>query len=101
MVLVRTTLGSEAAARALARRLVEAGKACCVHVSGIESFYRWEGRTEEAAEWLVEARAPAPLVDALRDAMLADHPYGTPLVEVVGETTVPPAYAAWAERVTR
>ena len=96
MALVRTTLGTRDAADALARHLVNAGLAACVHVQEIRSVYRWEGKVEEQAEWLVEARALETRVVAVREAMLADHPYKLPLIETLTATGVSKEYIDWA-----
>ena len=98
MALVRTTVGSRDAADTLARLLVNAGLAACVHVQELRSVYRWQGKLEEADEWLVEARALESRVVAVREAMLADHPYQVPLVEVVTSTGIPKEYLEWARQ---
>lgn len=96
MAVVRTTVGSPDAAQTLARRLVEGGLAACVHVQEVRSLYRWKGELQDEPEWLVEARALASRVGAVREAILQGHPYEVPLVEVLAVTGVPPAYLDWA-----
>lgn len=96
MALVRTTVESEDQAKGLARRLIDEGAAACVHVHPIRSWYRWEGKMEEAGEWLVEARVPQERTEDAWDQMLQGHPYDLPLVEVVEEVKVTAKYAAWA-----
>lgn len=96
MALVRTTLPSRAAADALAQQLVNSGLAACVHVQAVRSTYRWKDAVEEAEEWLVEARALESRAVAVREAMLADHPYEVPLVEALTVTGIPDAYLKWA-----
>jgi periplasmic divalent cation tolerance protein len=96
MALVRTALPTRAAADALAHLLVNSGVAACVHVQAVRSTYRWQGKVEDAEEWLVEARALESRVVAVREAMLADHPYEVPLVEALTVTGIPEAYLGWA-----
>jgi periplasmic divalent cation tolerance protein len=96
MALVRTTVGSREAADALARHLVNAGLAACVHVQEVRSVYRWQGKVEEQPEWLVEARALDSRAVAVREAMLADHPYRLPLVEMLTATGISKEYLDWA-----
>ena len=96
MSLVRTTVGSRDVADALARQLVNGGLAACVHLQEIRSVYRWNGKLEEQAEWLVEARALDSRAEAVREAMLADHPYDVPLVETLVATGIPKAYLDWS-----
>lgn len=96
MALVRTTVGQRDDADDLARRLVTSGLAACVHVQEVRSTYKWEGRLEQQLEWLVEARALESRADAVREAMLAGHPYEVPLVESLTATGIPEPYLAWA-----
>jgi periplasmic divalent cation tolerance protein len=96
MALVRTTVDKRDAADNLARHLVNAGLAACVHVQEVRSTYKWNGALEEQAEWLVEARALESRAVAVREAMLADHPYEVPFVETMTVTGIPKAYVDWA-----
>ncbi|HUR26194.1 MAG TPA: divalent-cation tolerance protein CutA [Candidatus Thermoplasmatota archaeon] len=98
MVLVRTTLGTRDAADALARHLVNAGLAACVHVQEVRSVYRWQGKVEEQREWLVEARALESRAVAVREAMLVDHPYELPVVETLTVTGISKEYRDWARQ---
>lgn len=96
MALVRTTVGTRDAADTLARLLVNAGLAACCHVHEVRSTYRWKGKVAEEPEWLVEARALESRAVAVREAMLADHPYELPLVETVTVTGIAKEYLDWA-----
>jgi periplasmic divalent cation tolerance protein len=96
MALVRTTVGSRSHANDLARQLVNGGLAACVHVQEVRSIYKWDGKLEEQQEWLVEARALESRAVAVREAMLADHPYDVPLVETLTSTGIPKEYLDWA-----
>lgn len=98
MVLVRTTVATEAQARALADAVVDEGLAACVHLVPIRSTYEWKGRREEGEEWLVEARATPRLARRLAARLAQDHPYELPLVETL-KSTVNGAYGAWARKV--
>lgn len=94
--LVLTTLGADADARALAHALVEARVAACVNiVAGIHSVYRWQGRVDDDAEQLLIIKTTAERVDALREALLARHPYEVPEIVVIPIAGMSEAYAAW------
>ena len=96
MALVRSTFPDGPQARHVARSLIEAGHAACVHVSRVHSTYRWKGKLEDASEMLLEARTTTDRADGVRKLLLAGHPYENPLVEVIEVRGVPDAYAAWA-----
>ena len=94
-VLVRTTVGSRPEAERLARRLVVARLAACVHVGEVASMYRWDGRVQEETEFVVEARTDEARRAAVAAAMAHGHPYQVPLVETVPVTLESAAYANW------
>lgn len=96
MALVRTTVDKRDHADRLARQLVNAGLAACVHVQEVRSTYKWHGKVEEQHEWLVEARTLDSRAVATREAMLVDHPYEVPLVETFTVTGIPKEYLDWA-----
>jgi periplasmic divalent cation tolerance protein len=63
-ILVLTTAGSEEEARKIARGLVERQLAACVNiVPQLSSIYRWQGKVEEAEEYLLIAKTGAEHFD--------------------------------------
>lgn len=96
---VLTTVGSAEQAARLSRLLVEAGLAACVSVvPGVRSTYRWEGRVVEEDEHLLLIKVAVAGVEALRQRLLAEHPYDVPEVLVLDPTGVPEPYARWLEQ---
>jgi len=94
--LVLTTVGSEADAMTLGRSLVRARLAACVSVvKGLSSIYRWEGEVVEDGECLLLIKAPLDALAALREAILAEHPYQVPELLVIDAGGVPEPYARW------
>src|ERR1700740_1360426 len=77
--IVLTTAGSEDEAGKIARQLVERELAACVNiVPRVESIYRWQGKVESAAEWLLVIKTTAERFPAVRDAIRALHSYDLP-----------------------
>ena len=77
--LVLTTTGSETEACNIARALVERRLAACVNiVPRIRSVYRWQGKMEEADEWLLVIKTSATSFDRLRAAIAELHSYELP-----------------------
>lgn len=97
MRLVMTTLADEAAARGLARALVEDRLVACAQLmpGPIRSTYRWEGELEEAGEWLLLLKLPAGGEERLLAELPARHPYDEPEVLVL-PAGASPGYLAWA-----
>ena len=83
-------------AEALARALVEARVAACVNLlPQLRSVYRWQDAIETAHETLLLIKYPADAFDALRDAVLARHPYELPEVIAVPLRDAHAPYLDW------
>jgi periplasmic divalent cation tolerance protein len=95
---VTTTTDSLEAARALARSAVEARLAACAQVSGpIESVYRWQGRIEQAQEWVVVFKARALAYQQLEAHIKERHSYDVPEVVATPISEGNPDYLSWVE----
>jgi periplasmic divalent cation tolerance protein len=80
LVVLVTAPSAEEAAR-LARALVEEKLAACGNViPGVRSIYRWEGKICDEQEALLVLKAPRKTFPALRDRVVALHPYEVPEV---------------------
>lgn len=80
-IVVFSTAGSAEEAEKIARRLVEDRLAACVNViKEIRSFYRWQGKIEDAAEWLLVIKSSRERFEALRSAVEKLHSYDVPEV---------------------
>jgi periplasmic divalent cation tolerance protein len=74
-----TTVATEADAERIARSLVEKGLAACVNVvPGVVSFYRWKDGIERDQEWLLVIKTRGERFEALKTALVAEHPYEVP-----------------------
>ena len=95
-VQVMTTTDRRDHADALAGELVEARLAACVQVLGpIGSHYRWEGRVEQAEEWLLVAKTTAERLDAVVSAIATRHHYDVPEITATPIVGGSPAYLDW------
>lgn len=100
-LLVMTTLPDRASAGQLAGRLVRDGLAACVNVAAPStSVYLWQGKVETDTEVLLQIKTVRSRFDALRDAIVAAHPYELPEVIAVSITDGLPGYLAWIESCT-
>jgi periplasmic divalent cation tolerance protein len=86
--IVLTTAGSAEEARKLADALVDRRLAACVNiVPQIESVYRWQGKVERAAEWLLIIKTQASAFEGVRATIEALHSYDLPecvMLEISG-----------------
>lgn len=80
-IVVLVTAPSADKAAELARALVEEQLAACGNVlPGLRSIYRWEGKVHDEPEALLILKTRAPLFEALRERVVALHPYQVPEV---------------------
>jgi periplasmic divalent cation tolerance protein len=95
VVIITTTFPAEDIAQELARDIIESKLAACVHILPVTSFYRWEGRLNEDAEYLLVAKTAAVTADALVAFLKSRHPYDLPellVTPVIGGDT---GYLEW------
>jgi periplasmic divalent cation tolerance protein len=100
LVVLVTTPTAEKAAE-IARALVEERLAACGNVvPGLRSIYRWEGKVQDDAEALLVLKTTRARFEALRERVLALHPYEVPEVIAVPVEAGSAAYLAWIARET-
>jgi periplasmic divalent cation tolerance protein len=101
LVVLVTTPTPERAAE-IARALVEERLAACGNVlPAIRSIYRWEGKVEDEAEALLVLKTTRARLEALRDRVLALHPYEVPEVIALPVEGGSARYLEWIAAETR
>jgi periplasmic divalent cation tolerance protein len=97
-----TTASSEEEARKIARALVDRRAAACVNIiPKVTSIYRWEGKVEEAREWLLIVKTTAAAFGEVRRAIAELHSYDLPECVCLTVEDGSPAYLEWiAESVS-
>jgi periplasmic divalent cation tolerance protein len=89
LVVLVTAPTAEGAAE-IARALVAERLAACGNVvPGLRSIYRWEGKVQEDDEVLLVLKTTRARFEALRDRVLALHPYEVPEVIALAVEAVP------------
>ena len=97
-VVVLSSVGTAEDAARIARALVERRLAACVNVlSGVRSFYRWEGAVQEDGERLLVIKTRRDRLDALRETLVALHPYELPEAIALPIEAGHPPYLAWID----
>ncbi|HZR32618.1 MAG TPA: divalent-cation tolerance protein CutA [Terriglobales bacterium] len=76
--IVLSTAGSQAEAEKIAQALVERGIAACVNVVPVHSVYRWQGKVESAAEFLLIIKTTAARYAQVETAIRELHSYDLP-----------------------
>ena len=98
VIVVLTNLPDSASAFNLARQVVALRLAACANVlAPATSFYRWEGRDEQAAEHPVLIKTTAERYPALEKAIRELHPYTLPEIVSWPVERGLEAYLRWVE----
>ena len=94
-VIVSTSTDSEAAARAIARAVVEERLAACAHVMPVTSIYRWRGNVEEQAEWVCQLKTTPEQIETLTARIRALHAYEVPEIITIPVLSGHAPYLQW------
>jgi periplasmic divalent cation tolerance protein len=98
-IVVLITASSQEEADQIANALVAEMIAACVNVvPGITSVYRWEGKVQRDAEWLLIAKSRRDVLDALVQRVQALHSYDVPEVIALPLVGGSEAYLSWLDR---
>jgi periplasmic divalent cation tolerance protein len=99
IIAVITNLPDSTSAFNLARELVQLRLAACANVlAPVTSFYRWQGREEEASEVPVLIKTTDARYPELEAAIRKRHPYEVPEIIAWPITAGLPAYLQWVEK---
>jgi periplasmic divalent cation tolerance protein len=97
-VVAFSTVGRAEDAERIARALVERRLAACVNVlPGVVSVYRWKGEVCRDGEVMLLIKTRAERLPALREALLALHPYELPELLALPIEYGHPPYLAWMD----
>lgn len=94
-VTVTTTLAQAKQANQLARKILEARLAACVHLWPIHSLYRWKGKIESNREILLACKTRATFAAALKEFISSRHPYEVPEIVITPIQGGLPSYLKW------
>lgn len=101
IIAVVTTVGSRDEARTMARTLVERRLVACAQISEIESFYCWDGATQNEPEFHLLLKTREDRYDAVEKAIRTLHSYQVPAIYAHALVHVDAAFAQWVEAQTR
>ena len=100
MLIVFTTVSTQAAGEALATKIVESKLAGCVHIlPQMTSVYVWEGKLKKEGEHLMLIKTLAEKFDELASFITANHSYDVPEIVAIDAEKVSKPYLAWMNDV--
>jgi periplasmic divalent cation tolerance protein len=95
-----TTAPSRDEAAKIAKLLIDEKLAACVQLLPIESFYVWEGKTQNEAEVLLLAKTRSALFDAAIAKIKSMHSYTVPEIVALPFAAGFTGYFRWIDDVT-
>ena len=99
-VLLTTTPTREEAAR-IAKLLIDEKLAACIQLLPIESFYFWEGKTQNEAELLLLVKTRKALFDKAIARIKEVHSYTVPEIVALPFAAGFAGYLDWIDEVTQ
>ena len=95
-----TTTPAREEAQKIARLLIEEKLAACVQLLPIESFYFWQGKTQNEAEVLLLIKTSAALFEAATARIREIHSYTVPEIVALPFSAGSQDYFDWISQVT-
>ncbi len=97
-LLIYCTCPDQDSAQSVADTLVDKGLAACVNIlPAVHSVYRWQGKRENAQEYLLTIKTRHNAYGALEQAIVNLHPYELPEIIAVPITHGLAGYLAWID----
>ena len=101
MLVVITTTSTLDEAKKIAKKLVEAKKAACIHIEPIESIYFWEGKVIEDREYRLVIKIKKELYKEVETFIKNLHSYSIPQIIALEVKESLKEYKDWVEDVSR
>ena len=97
-IVMVTTVGDEEQGNLIARELVLRRQAACVNmVSGVKSFYRWQGKVCRDPEYLLVIKTLQAEYDAVTATICELHSYDLPEILAFDIARGEPRFLEWIE----
>ena len=102
ILILLSTCPDTATAERIARELVATSLAACVNVvPGLRSIYRWNGAVQADEEVLMILKTTTERLPAVRERLLALHPYDLPEIIALSVADGHHPYLQWVADSTR
>jgi periplasmic divalent cation tolerance protein len=93
--LVISTYPDKKSVSKVANKLVKEKVAACVNITKISSVYSWEGKVENANEYLAIFKTTQKNKAKLKEQIKKTHPYKVPEIAEIDITNINKPYLAW------
>jgi len=93
-----TTVDDETIADTIAQTLLEKKLVACVQKSTVKSLYRWNGKTEQTHEFLLQMKTKSIYFKRIETLIIKLHPYEIPEIIAVPIINANQPYLDWIEK---
>jgi len=98
---ILTTCGNKKEAEKLACLLIESQLAACVQITGVTSFYEWDGAVNKDNEQLLLIKARSAHYDKIEEFISQNHSYDVPEIIQIPISDGSEAYLKWVADVSK
>jgi len=98
---ILTTCGNKEESEKLARLLIESQLAACVQITGVTSFYEWDGTINRDNEQLLLIKAKSAHYDKIEEFISQNHSYDVPEIIQLPISDGSEAYLKWIAAVSK
>jgi len=82
-IIVKTTFDDKKNAELVSKKLIESKLAACVQLSEIESYFRWENKSQKAKEYKIEIKTNTKNYKKVEKLIKQNHTYELPEIIAV------------------
>ena len=94
-IIIVSTYPNKKSITEIANELVQNKIAACVNITKISSIYSWQGKIENASEYLVLFKTTQKNKKSLKEKIKASHPYDVPEIAEINITSINKSYLKW------
>ena len=94
-IIIISTYPNKKSITKIANKLVQNKIAACVNITKISSIYSWQGKIENASEYLVLFKTTQKNKKSLKEKIKASHPYDVPEIAEINITSINKSYLKW------
>lgn len=94
-IIIVSTYPNKKSITKIANELVQNKIAACVNITKISSIYSWQGKIENASEYLVLFKTTQKNKKSLKEKIKASHPYDVPEIAEIEITSINKSYLKW------
>ena len=94
-IIIVSTYPNKKSITKIANELVQNKIAACVNITKISSIYSWQGKIENASEYLALFKTTQKNKKSLKEKIKTSHPYDIPEIAEIEITSINQSYLKW------